>query len=106
MSEQNNQKPHRLKKFLIALGLLLLLLLAFTGFNYYFKYYGPNVTDNQQFLYIKTGSGFADVMKTIEQKNIVKDTTSFMQVAYSMKYENRVKPGKYRLHKGMGNKKL
>ena len=29
-----------------------------------------------------------------------------MQVAYSMKYENHVKPGKYRLHKGMGNKKL
>lgn len=106
MSEQNNQKSGLLRKFLIALGIVILLLLGFTGFNYYFKYYGPNVTDNQQYLYIKTGSGFADVMKTIEQKGIVKDTTSFMQVAYSEKYENRVKPGKYRLHKGMGNKKL
>ena len=106
MSEQNTQKSGLLKKFLIALGILFLLLLAFTGFNYYFKYYEPNVTDNQEYLYIKTGSGFADVMKTIEQQGIVKDTTSFMQVAYSEKYENRVKPGKYRLHKGMGNKKL
>ena len=106
MSEQNTRKPSLLKKFLIALGILFVLLLAFTGFNYYFKYYGPNVTDNQDYLYIKTGSGFADVLKTVEQKGIVKDTTTFMQVAYSEKYENRVKPGKYRLHKGMGNKKL
>lgn len=106
MSEQKTQKSGLLKKFLIALGILFFLLLAFTGFNYYFKYYGPNVTDNQDYLYIKTGSGFADVLKTIEQQGIVKDTTTFMQVAYSEKYENRVKPGKYRLHKGMGNKKF
>ena len=106
MSEKNNQKPHLLRKFLIALGILLLLLLAFTGFNYYLKYYGPNVTDNQEYLYIKTGSGFTDVLKTIKEKGIVKDTTSFVQVAYSEKYENRVKPGKYRLHDGMGNKKF
>ncbi len=106
MSEQNTQKSGLLKKFLIALGILFFLLLAFTGFNYYFKYYGPNVTDNQGYLYIKTGSGFADVLKTVEQQGIVKDTTTFMQVAYSEKYENRVKPGKYLLHKGMGNKKF
>jgi len=106
MSEQNKRKPHLLKKFLIALGILFLLLLAFTGFNYYMKYYGPNVTANQEYLYIKTGSGFNDVLKTIKVNGMVKDTTSFMQVAYSMKYENRVKPGKYRLHEGMGNKKF
>ncbi len=102
MSEKNTRKP----KYLFALSILILLLLAFTFFNYYMKYYGPNVTDNQDFLYIKTGSGFADVLKTVEQQGIVKDTTSFIQVAYSEKYENRVKPGKYRLNKGMGNKKL
>ena len=50
MSEQNNQKTHLFKKFLIALGILLVLLLAFTGFNYYLKYYGPNVTDQQDYL--------------------------------------------------------
>jgi len=106
MSEKNNRKPHLLKKSLIALAVLILLLLAFTGYNYYAKYYGPNVTGRQEYLYIKTGSGFTDVFKTIKDEGIVKDTTSFMQVAYSMKYENRVKPGKYRLHEGMGNKKF
>ncbi len=106
MSEENNRKPHLLKKFFIALGILILLLLAFTAFNYYFKYYGPNVTNKQEYLYIKTGSNFTDVFKSIKEGGIVKDTTSFMQVAYSMKYENRVKPGKYRLHEGMGNKKF
>ncbi len=106
MSKKNPRKSGLLKKFFIALGVMFVLLLAFTAFNYYFKYYGPNVTDNQQYLYIKTGSDFTDVLKTIEQKEIVKDTSAFMQVAYSEHYENRVKPGKYRLHKGMGNKKL
>lgn len=106
MSEQNTPKSGLLKKFFIALGVLFVLLMAFTAFNYYLKYYGPNVTDNQEYLYIKTGSSFTDVLETIEQKGIVKDTTSFIQVAYSEKYENRVKPGKYRLHKGMGNKKF
>lgn len=101
MSEKNNRKP----KFLIALGILILLL-AFIGFNYYLKYYGPNVTDKQEYLYIRTGSNFTNVLKTIKTEGIVKDTTSFVQVAYSEKYENRVKPGKYRLHDGMGNKKF
>ncbi len=106
MPEQNTRKTGLLKKFLISLAILTLLLLAFTGFNYYLKYYGPNVTGKQEYLYIKTGSGFTDVFNTIKEAGIVKDTTAFMQVAYSMKYENRVKPGKYRLHEGMGNKKL
>lgn len=106
MPEQNIRKTGLLKKFLISLAILTLLLLAFTGFNYYLKYYGPNVTGKQEYLYIKTGSGFTDVFNTIKEAGIVKDTTAFMQVAYSMKYENRVKPGKYRLHEGMGNKKL
>jgi UPF0755 protein len=42
----------------------------------------------------------------VKTQEIVKDTTTFNWAAHNMKYVNRVKPGKYRLHKGMSNHEL
>lgn len=92
-----------MKKFWIALVVIIVLSLAGTGIFYYLRFFGPNVTDKQQYLYIKTGSTLDDVFKTINQEGIVKDTTSFLQSAQSMKYV-KVKPGKYRLKSGMSNR--
>ncbi|HEK20118.1 endolytic transglycosylase MltG [Mucilaginibacter sp. 44-25] len=92
-----------MKKFWIALAVIIVLSLLGTGVFYYLRFFGPNVTDKQQYLYIKTGSNFDDVYKTISSEGIVNDTTSFMQAAHSMKYLN-VKPGKYRLKPGMSNR--
>jgi UPF0755 protein len=94
------------KKFIIALVIVIIVLLGFTGFNYYLKYFGPNVTDKQEYLYIHTGATFSDVFKTIQDEGIVKDTASFAWAARNMNYTTRVKPGKYRLHEGLGNRKL
>lgn len=106
MSEKNQHKSGLLKKFFIALGILAIILLGYTVFKYYLKYFGPSVTNNQKYLYIKTGSDFADVYQTIRKEDIVKDSLSFRDAALSMKYNGRVKPGKYRLHKGMSNRNL
>lgn len=92
-----------MKKFWIALIVIVVLSLIGTGVFYYLRFMGPNVTDKQEYLYIKTGSNIDDVYKTIEQQGIVNDTNSFLQVAHSMKYSN-VKPGKYRLKSGMSNR--
>jgi UPF0755 protein len=92
-----------MKKFWIALVVIIVLSLAGTGIFYYLRFFGPNVTDKQQYLYIKTGSTLDDVFKTISEQGIVKDTTSFLQSAQSMKYV-KVKPGKYRLKSGMSNR--
>lgn len=92
-----------MKKFWIALVVIIVLSLAGTGIFYYLRFFGPNVTDKQQYLYIKTGSTLDDVFKTINEQGIVKDTTSFLQSAQSMKYV-KVKPGKYRLKSGMSNR--
>jgi len=92
-----------MKKFWIALVVIIIVSLAATGVFYYLRFFGPNVTDNQQYLYIKTGSNFEDVYKTIKDQEIVKDTTSFLQSAHSMKFL-KVKPGKYRLKSGMSNR--
>jgi UPF0755 protein len=93
-------------KFIIALVVLIVLGLGGTLIFYYLRYFGPNVTGNEQYLYIHTGEDFNDVYKTIREKGIVKDTATFSWAAYNMKYAEHVKPGKYRLHEGMSNRKF
>ncbi len=105
MTEQK-AKSGLLKKFIIALVLVIIVGLGFTAANYYFKYFGPNVTDKQEYLYIPTGAKYEDVFKTIREQDLVKDSISFNWAATNMNYKTRVKPGKYRLHAGMSNRKL
>lgn len=102
-TRKNNNLSFKSKVF-IALGILLVVMLAGTAFNYYMKYFGPNVTDNTEYLYIKTGSDFDDVYETIKKDEIVKDSLSFFNAANNMDYPASVKPGRYRLKKGMSNR--
>ncbi|OOQ59735.1 endolytic transglycosylase MltG [Mucilaginibacter pedocola] len=104
MSAQQKPSGGTFKKFIIALVVIIIISLAGTGVFYYLRYFGPNVTDKQQYLYIHTGSTFNDVYSTIVKEDMVKDTTTFMWAAHNMNYVNRVKPGKYRLKEGMSNR--
>ena len=103
--EKSKSLSFKLKVFLATLSLLLVLIAA-TGINYYLKYFKPNVTDNQEFLYIPTGSDFKDVFSIIVNKDIVKDTISFLNAAQNMDYPVKVKSGRYRLVKDMSNRSL
>lgn len=104
MTAEKTNKTSFKAKVLIALGILFIVMLGGTAFNYYLKYFGPNVTDNTDYLYIKTGSDFDDVYNTIKKEGIVKDSTSFLNAANNMAYPMSVKPGRYRLTKGMSNR--
>lgn len=103
---EKKAKSGLLKKFIIALVLVIIVMLGFTGVNYYLKYFGPNVTDKQEYLYIPTGAKYEEVFKTIREQDMVKDTISFNWAATNMNYKTRVKPGKYHLREGMSNRKL
>ncbi|NEU06852.1 endolytic transglycosylase MltG [Flavihumibacter sp. R14] len=93
-------------KVAIALAVFVITILGITALNYYLKFFGPNVTDKEEYLYIRTGSSFSDVYNTIREQEIVKDTTTFLWSAQNMEYPGKVKPGRYRLKKGMSNRKL
>lgn len=95
-----------LRKFIVVMVAILLIAIGFTGLNYYLKYYTPNVTNKQEYLYIHTGATFNQVYDTIKAKGIVKDTASFYKAAENMNYVTRVKPGRYRLTDGMSNRRL
>lgn len=106
MTEEKNKRLSPLIKFLIAFALIVIIALGVTGLNYYLRYMGKSVTDNEKYLYIKTGSTFDDVYATIREKEIVKDSIVFLWVAQNMDYPLAVKPGKYRLKEGMSNRVL
>ncbi|HEY1009428.1 endolytic transglycosylase MltG [Daejeonella sp. JGW-45] len=104
MATSKTNKLSFKSKIFIVLGILFLIMLAGTAFNYYMKYFGPNVTDNTNYLYIRTGSDFDDVYESIRKDEVVKDSISFRNAADNMDYPGKVKPGKYRLTKGMSNR--
>jgi UPF0755 protein len=104
--DQVQKSSGTFKKFIIALVIIIIISLGLTCLFYYFRYFGPNVTDKQEYLYIHTGATYNDVYKIIKDQGIVKDTTTFNWAAENMKYKSRVKPGKYRLKSGMSNRRL
>ncbi|HEY4194161.1 MAG TPA: endolytic transglycosylase MltG [Mucilaginibacter sp.] len=106
MEETKKSSGRFKKKFIIALVSIIIISLGLTGVFYYLRYFGPNVTDKQEYLFIHTGATYQDVYKTIRDEQIVKDTTSFNWAAENMKYKNRVKPGRYHLKSGMSNRRL
>jgi UPF0755 protein len=106
MAKNKIKELSLVSKAFIALGILLVIALGITFLNYYLKYYGSNVTGKKQYLYIRTGSDFKDVMDSIKSNDLVKDTTSFLWAAENMDYSTKVKSGRYRLEKGMSNRKL
>jgi len=63
-----------LKKFIVVMVIILIIALGFTGLNYYLKYFGPNVTGNKEYLYIRTGATFNDVFDTIKKDGMVAGT--------------------------------
>lgn len=106
MAETHKKKLSTTAKSLIALGIIVILALGGTLFSYYLRYFGSNVTGQEKYLYIRTGDKFTDVFNTIKEKNMLKDTTTFLWSAQNMDYTGKVKPGRYRLKAGMSNRSL
>ena len=106
MTKKKASTGGTLKKFIVALVVIFIIAMGLTGLNYYLKYFGPNVTDNHEYLYIRTGATFNDVFDTIKKDGMVKDSATFYWAAQNMNYVDRVKPGRYHLHEGMSNRRL
>lgn len=99
----------KVKKIIITLGIVILISLLGVGYSFYTKVFFPNITLDKQkekFIYIPTGSTFADVLEILRDENLLDNQASFDWVAEQMKYKNRVKAGRYRIKDNMSNKEL
>ena len=95
-----SKPPKSRAKWLILL-LVSAALLAFIGY----KILGSNVrkSDNDTFLYIKTGATYDQVLQSLKDQDLLKDYWSFNILAKQMQLHNKIKAGKYKLTKGMSN---
>ena len=90
--------------FLIG-GILLLLLMA-GGYAAWRLLYRPNVTvlaEGPAYLYIRSGTGFAAVLDSLERHQLLVEPASFAWVAEQQDYPTQVKAGRYRLDPNLGN---
>lgn len=103
------QKTSFFKKVIISITIILLLMLLAGGYLAYKTIYQPNVNlgdKKSQFIYIPTGSKFEDVVRILNENNILKSTSSFEWLSEKKKYKDAVKPGKYRVLATMNNNAL
>ncbi|UKT65598.1 endolytic transglycosylase MltG [Pedobacter mucosus] len=106
MIEVENNKTSTRKKVIIALAIVIIVIAGYFALNLYKVYFAPNVTDRQKYLYIKTGSNYDELISGLKQKQLVKSISAFETAATKMNLVNNIKPGRYRLKKGMTNRTL
>jgi len=98
-----------LKKILISAAAILLLSLSVGAYFAYKTIYQPNVntkSKKSQLVYIPTGSTFTDVLRILDENNLLDNKTSFQWLAEKKKYTTAIKPGKYRILANMSNNAL
>ncbi|MFD1768247.1 endolytic transglycosylase MltG [Sphingobacterium suaedae] len=102
MTDRKKGLPKALKVIII----LVVGLGAAAAWIAYQAFMGPSVTKNQDYLYVRTGDTYADVLREIEEQQLVKNAKFFDYVAQTMDYPKMVKPGRYKLSEGMSNRRL
>lgn len=90
------------KKIILGLTVLILLIGGFIGY----KFFGPaTATPSGEFFYIKTGATISDIKKDLVEKKFLKTDTWFNYSQELLRF-NYIKPGRYKITKGMSLFKL
>ncbi|MBN1184747.1 MAG: endolytic transglycosylase MltG [Bacteroidales bacterium] len=91
----------------ILILLLIIAVMVITGYRYFQMVYGKNVDftkGDEVNVYVYTGEVYLTTYKKLCPYLI--DSTSFKWVASKKKANNKFKPGKYKLRRGMSNNEL
>jgi UPF0755 protein len=95
----------RIRKILLSILAIVLLGAGAAGYYAYNIFLRPNIIlkHDKQFIYIPTGSSFADLQKNLVGQGIIRDQEGFRIVARLMKFDRKVLPGKYEVENRMSN---
>lgn len=111
--KKSKNKPTSRKKQLLRVVVSVFLLLLITlGLSYAWFYklaFKQNLQlsqDKTELIYISTGSNLTDVVNALTQSGWLVDKSSFIWMAEFMNYDDKIKPGRYRLKDGMSNREL
>jgi UPF0755 protein len=106
MTTENKKDTKKSTKIVFIVLILLVIVAGFYGLKQYNIYFSPNISGKETYLYVKTGATLDDLYKEIKNKDLLKDMGSFSQAAAKMDLAQRLKPGRYKLSKGMTNRSL
>ncbi len=92
-----------IKKIIWAIVLIGLVACGYFAYYVYSAMFSPNTAfeNNEAYVYISSNDTYKDVRETLEP--LLKDINSFDALARQKKYISNVKPGRYRISKGMNN---
>lgn len=95
-----------IKRILVAVALLGLVGMGIFSYFVYNTLLAPNTAfdTDQTYVYIKTNETYKDVFKQLHP--LLKHPDKFDIVAHKKSYVNHVKPGRYKLKKGMNNNQI
>jgi UPF0755 protein len=93
-------------KIIFIVLIILLVIAGFFGLKQYNIYFKPNVSGKETYLFVKTGSTMDDLYQEIKSKDLLNDVGSFSQAAAKMDLAQHLKPGRYKLSKGLTNRSL
>ncbi len=89
-----------LKKWLLGIIAVIVLAAAFIGWRFFLS--NTNFEEKQRYLYIRTGhASYGELLKTIRDSNYLRNPGSFDFMARKMDLEEKIKPGRYEIKKGM-----
>jgi len=91
---------------IVLIVLLLLAIGGYVGFKYYRNYFAGNTAkavNDKTYLYVRTGYTYADVLSELREKDFLKNVDAFDKVAKERGYDDKVRPGRYRIKPGMSN---
>lgn len=103
-NENKNQSPKA--KIVLIIAAVIVLIGLFFAFQFYKVYFAGNVNDSKEYLYIKTSGNIDDIYQEIKSKDLLKDVESFSEAAAKMDLAQAIKPGRYKLTKGMNNRSI
>jgi len=112
VTRNKGKKSHKGKaggwrRFVIAFLLVLVAGGAYLGYELYNRMYRINVVDtlssDEIYLEIPTGSNWRDLLKILQDVQLIDNMASFEWVAQQANYVDNIKAGRYKLRKGMNN---
>ncbi|MEQ7801689.1 endolytic transglycosylase MltG [Pedobacter sp. ASV1-7] len=103
----NEKKSIKASTKIILLGLLAVLAIGgYFGIKFYNVYFAPNITGKEKYLFVRTGHNLDDLFEEIRRKDVLTQIGTFSQAAAKMDLARSLKPGRYKLTKGMNNRSL
>ena len=106
MAKKNKKK---LGRWLALGGLAGAIVFAIMAYHIYGEVQRPNVKLNGRktaYLYVRTGSTYADVLKQLKDSSFIVDAKSFDWVSRQKNYPQLVKAGRFKISNGMSNNQL